>query len=221
MIEPTGAYTTARAAALAAVPRRTLNYWVTSGMVTPSVSSERVRLWSYEDLVRIRMVEWLRRDKEVAGVQIKGAALPTIRAAVDQLQQRRIAWWDVEVSPLRVSPAGHVLLLGDDQLLDVTGQVVIADAFDPVEPFEDVVHGLHGPHLLRPRDTLRIRPGKLSGAPHIDDTRVETQALYALASSGYRTSDIVKLYPFLSDDQINDAIDLEDQLARNLGQLAA
>jgi uncharacterized protein (DUF433 family) len=211
VLTPTGAYTTSRAAALAGVPTRTLGYWVKTGLVTPSVSPERVRLWSFEDLVRLRMVEWLRRHKEVDGAKIKGAALPIIRAAIAQLREREIAWWDADVSPLRVSPEGRVLLLEGDQLTDVGGQTLIDGAFDPVAPFGDDSHALLGPDLLHPRETLRIRPGKLSGEPHVDKTRVETQALFALASSGYQVADILKLYAFLSE-----ALDLERQLARNV-----
>jgi uncharacterized protein (DUF433 family) len=50
--------------------------------------------------------------------------------------------------------------------------------------------------LLRPRELLRIVPRKLSGAPHVLDTRVETQAIAALSQRGYAPDKIRELYPF-------------------------
>ena len=57
------AYTADRAAALAGVPLSTLHYWSRSGIWVPSVSSVKVKRWSYSDLLALRLIDWLRRDK--------------------------------------------------------------------------------------------------------------------------------------------------------------
>ena len=59
-----GCYEAPRAAALAGVPVSTLYDWSRKGLVTPSISPVREKLWSYADLIQLRMVSWLRHPKE-------------------------------------------------------------------------------------------------------------------------------------------------------------
>ena len=96
----------------------------------------------------------------------------------------------------------------DDELLDVL------DAFAASE-------GTMGPDLRAPRPTLRIVPGKLGGSPHVAHTRLESQAVGALAKSGLPTTKIYRLYPEVDVAAIDDALDLERQLTRNLRRLIA
>jgi uncharacterized protein (DUF433 family) len=84
-----------------------------------------------------------------------------------------------------------------------------------IAPFT-TAEGSRGPDLHAPRPRLRIIPGKLGGSPHITHTRVESQALGALALSSLPDSKIYKLYPSLEHEAIDEAIDLERQLAENL-----
>ena len=91
---------------------------------------------------------------------------------------------------------------------------------DLIAPF-DTLEGLRGPNLLRPRPQLRIVPGKLSGSPHVEHTRLETRALRALERDGLRVDAIAQLYPFVTREQIEQALDLERQLEANLALPAA
>jgi uncharacterized protein (DUF433 family) len=59
-------------------------------------------------------------------------------------------------------------------------------------------------------------PGKLGGSPHVAHTRLESQALGALAVSGLSEAKIYELYPQVEQDAIDDALDLERQLRDNL-----
>ncbi len=43
-----------RRAALSGVPKSTVHYWSRQGILVPSVSPERVKLWSYGDLMALR-----------------------------------------------------------------------------------------------------------------------------------------------------------------------
>jgi len=79
----------------------------------------------------------------------------------------------------------------------------------------------HGPDLHQPRPQLRIVPGKLGGEPHIRRTRLETQALAALARRGVEQEKIYRLYPIARREAIDQALDLEQQLRRNLSAAAA
>ena len=81
--------------------------------------------------------------------------------------------------------------------------------------------GLQGPDLSMPRPRLGIVPGKLGGSPHVFHTRLESQALGALAASGLPQAKIYQLYPDVEPAAIEDALDLERQLAQNLQHAAA
>lgn len=117
--------------------------------------------------------------------------------------------------------SGDVLLDRVGQPLEtVRGQLVERKLIDVLAPF-NTVEGSRGPDLSIPRPELRILPRKLSGAPHVADTRVETQAIQALASRGYGVDEIAALCPFLTTAQIRESIDLEEQLARNIAVQAA
>ena len=60
-----GCYEAARAAALSGVPTRTVYDWATKGIVVPSVSPVQEKLWSFADLMSLRIVAWLREKKLV------------------------------------------------------------------------------------------------------------------------------------------------------------
>jgi uncharacterized protein (DUF433 family) len=152
-------------AATYGVPKSTVHWWARNEILVPSVSAERIKLWSYADLMGLRVIYWLRQRKTT----------------------------DVG---------------GDEALLDL------------VLPFQ-TREGTRGPDLVRPRPDLRIVPGKLGGSPHVVGTRNETCAIAALAKDDFDADGILSLYPHLTRDQIEQAIDLERQLDANLDKAAA
>ena len=103
---------------------------------------------------------------------------------------------------------------GDGGASASDGETLNLTAPFPTEP------GVKGPHLVEPRPHLRIVPGKLAGSPHVQRTRIETQALAALIRRGANEDNVYQLYPVLKVDEIREAIDLEAQLDRNLGVAA-
>ncbi len=72
-----------------------------------------------------------------------------------------------------------------------------------------------GPDLVHPGKGLRIIPGKLSGEPHVDGTRIETGVLWALSERGFDVGGIVDLYPELTPATVRSAIALERRLHQN------
>jgi len=216
----TGAYAADRASALSGVPKSTIHYWAREGILVPSVSDEKVKLWSYSDLVGLRTIYWLRQRKtSVAGAEIPRTRMPVVRRALRQLRELEApgpgAEWRVWVNG-----NGEVYLSGSRGPETLEGQRGISDVIDLIAPF-DTLEGLRGPNLLRPRPQLRIVPGKLSGSPHVEHTRLETRALRALERDGLRVDAIAQLYPFVTREQIEQALDLERQLEANLALPAA
>lgn len=218
-----GAYVADRAAALSGVPLSTVHWWARNGILVPSVSQVRVKLWSYADLMGLRVIHWLRREKEADdGTVVPRTAMPVVRRALKELAALDMSLWTEEDGPaVAVDRGGHVFLTTDPSPERAGDrQRSLNDALDVLAPFPSVA--ARGPDLVHPRPLLRIVPGKLGGSPHIRDTRLESQALGCLAARGFDPEKIHRLYPDVGSPAIVEAIDLEHQLARNLGrELAA
>jgi uncharacterized protein (DUF433 family) len=220
-VDPHGAYTADRAAALAGVPLSTLHYWTRREYIVPSVSPVRVKLWSYADLLGLRTIAWLRATKtDDDGATIPRTTMPVVRHALRELDALDLDLWTDETIPnVAIDRSGHIVLEPERAPRTLDGQHLIdADEFDVLRPFDLGANA--GPDLVKPRPRLRILPGKLAGAPHVHDTRVETQALAALRVRGLDTPKIGRLYPILEHEDIEDALDLERQLQPTLALAA-
>ena len=185
----------------------------------PSVSAEKVKLWSYADLMGLRVIYWLRQRKTTdLGVDIPRTSMPAVRQALDALRDLGAPIWKAGNDPaLFVDGAGHIYLKRPEGVQNLAGQLQLGDEglLDLVAPFE-TREGTRGPDLVRPRPELRILPGKLGGSPHVVGTRNETCAIAALVNDDFSVEGIHSLYPYLTREQIEQAIDLERQLDANL-----
>jgi uncharacterized protein (DUF433 family) len=216
-----GAYTADRAAALSGVPKSTIHWWARHDVVVPSVSPTKVMLWSYADLMALRVIYWLRQRKTTAlGVEIPRTSLPSVRRALKELRVLDLALWDRDRPTVLVDTHGRVHLQRDERVQNLVGQVVSGDVLDLIAPFS-TSEGTNGPDLIAPRAELRIVPGKLSGSPHVVHTRLETRALAALVADGFDVAGIHRLYPYVTSPQIEQALELERQLDENLLKRAA
>jgi len=208
-----GCYEARRAAALSGVPQSTVYDWARKGVVVPSISPEREKLWSYADLMALRIVSWLRHPKGPAEDQRPASAMREVRKALHRLDDLGIDLWDGRAarSPLFVDRSGEIIIVRDDEASDVSGQAVISQFLDLLAPFEGSDGG-RGPDLRRPREHLRIVPGKCAGEPHLEGSRLTTPTIAALAARGYGIDDLARLYPDESPTSIAEAIDLETSL---------
>lgn len=216
-----GCYDASRAAALSGVPERTVYAWAADGVVRPSISPEREKLWSFADLMALRIVFWLRHPRDPADdSSLPASPMPKVRRALQQLDREGIDLWAPGHSPpVMVDRAGELFIhRGDGRTTDLYGHDVLLpeEALDLVAPYQFA--GGRGPHLLRPRDHLRIVPAKVAGEPHIRGSRVTTAAVAALAARGLDLARIATMYevPIVA---IREAVDLERQLRS--GTLAA
>src|SRR5579864_697323 len=210
-----GAYTGDRAAALAGVPRSTVYYWARHGHLAPSASISP-RLWSFADLLALRTLYWLRRPKKKFDREIPASSMPKIMRALERLRALNLDLFEDDYCVVGVTLTGDITLNAKDLPLQrVAGQLVEPQIIDVLAPFEGL-EGTKGPDLRKPRQTLRIIPRKLSGAPHIGGTRLPTQPLYVLRERGYSVDELAKLYPFASLDALGESLDLETQLHANM-----
>lgn len=208
-----GCYEAPRAAALSGVPISTIYDWARKEVVIPSVSAEREKLWSYADLMALRIVYWLRHPK--GGPEtVPASPMPEVRRALGRLDEMGLDIWasdGTRPSPLLVDRTARICIAAADELVDARGQQVMADCLDLLAPFLDG-GDVRGPDLRQPRPRLRIVPGKCAGEPHLRGTRLTTQTVAALVDRGYDVDGVHRLYPDQDLEAITEAIDLERQL---------
>lgn len=203
-----GHYEAERAAALAGVPRSTLYHWARTGLIVPSISPEREKLWSYRDLLTLRLVRWLRTPKDDLG--IARTTMTEVRELLEKIGKDlwRLDHAGRDVPTILVERDGTVVL--DQQPRTALGgqtYLLDDDQLDLFAPFET------GVDLRVPRPRLRIVPGKVSGEPHLAGSRLTTRTVAALGERGFAASQIIELYPHEDPDALEEALELERSLA--------
>lgn len=202
-----GHYEAERAAALAGVPPSTLYYWARTGLILPSVSAEREKLWSYRDLLTLRLVRWLRTPKD--DPSIARTTMSEVRQLLDKVGDDlwRVDEAGRDVPTILVARGGSVVL--DERPRSMLGgqYLLNGDELDLFAPFE------MGVDLRVPRPRLRIVPGKVSGEPHLAGSRLTTRTVAALAERGFPIGQIAKLYPREDRVALREALEFERSLA--------
>jgi uncharacterized protein (DUF433 family) len=159
------------------------------------------------------MIHWLRHPKQQqTGEPIKPSTMQEVRATLIAIRGHGREIWESDVRVL-VDRRGRVFFETEQQLWSGR-QSALADVLDLFSEFA-WSGPLRGPDLVRPRPTLRIIPGKLSGEPHIDGTRIATKKMAALVTDGIEPDEVLELYPDLTRRAVLEAIDLEKQLSAN------
>lgn len=211
-----GCYEASRAAALSGVPERTVYDWARKGVVTPSVSPVQEKLWSYADLMSLRLVAWLRRPKRLSeNERLPGNPMSQVRGALRSLAEMGLPLWidddQAGSSPIMVDQRGYIFLAIDGSFRDLSGNIAIPheERFGLLSPmdFDD----FQGPDLRRPRPNLRITPTRVAGEPHVEGSRITTQTLAALSNRGYSEEKVALMYG-LTGEVVAQAFDLERSL---------
>lgn len=209
-----GCYEAPRAAALAGVPKSTVYHWAREGLVAPSVSETRPKLWSYGDLMALRIVYWLRHPKE--SMDVPASPMQEVRAALVSVDEEGIDLWSTDngghSTPLCVDRQGHVLIRTAESIRGVDEQALLSgELLDVLGPFD--TGESWGPDLRQPMPHLRIVPGKVSGEPHLEHSRLTSSSIAALDERGLSLAQIHHLYPDQDVEALSEAIELERRLA--------
>ena len=222
-----GCYEAQRAAALAGIPLSTLYYWAKTQVVVPSISPVRERLWSYADLMALRIVSWLRHPKDSGDVAVPGTTMAEVRRTLAYLAGSGVDLWrsardrsQTAESPLLVDLAGRIWIHVAGGYVDSRGNGFLQTAdgiLDLLGPFG--VGGHAGPDLLRPRPSLRIVPLKVAGEPHVAGSRITSQSLASLRARGFTAEEVASMYA-LRAEVVDEALDLEHQLGISAGEAA-
>jgi uncharacterized protein (DUF433 family) len=215
-MEFTGAYSADRAAALSGVPKSTVYYWARKGHLVPSISKTSLKLWSFKDLLGLRTIYWLRQPKKAFEIEIPSTSMQQVKRALAEISRLDLELIESGRPVVAVTRFGEIVIDSVAAPLQlVNGEYLEREIIDLIAPFP-VMEGGKGPHLHAPRELLRIVPGKLGGAPHVQGTRVESESLFALARRGFTVEHLGRVYPFVSPEAIAQSLELERQLQFNL-----
>jgi uncharacterized protein (DUF433 family) len=194
-------------------------WWARHGIVVPSVSPVQEKLWSYGDLMCLRIVAWLRRPKAGPDDSHQGlpaSPMPAVRLALARLDDLGIDLWTpardgAGQSPLLVDVRGRIWIRTQEGVRGPEGEETFPNLamFGLTDPFDH--GGLHGPDLIRPREHLRIEPGKMAGEPHVENSRITSLALAGLHAQGFSVERIADMYE-IDGASVRDAVSLESQL---------
>lgn len=206
-----GAFTTDQVLRLTGVSRRRLAYWLDQGIVGADVDEARgrghVRLFSFRNLIEIRVAVWL-RDK--LSLQLIRKVVRRLRED-EQLEHPLIGIVEDERQG-RSPPKQRVVIAGPDgEWADrKTDQLVLSITL-PIERFASELR------VAAERDlSARRRPGQIERRRgvlgHTDvlaGTRVPTKAIWSLHVAGYDTERILRNYPGLTAADVAAAVSEE------------
>lgn len=210
-----GCYEASRAAALSGVPERTVYDWAKKGIITPSVSPVQEKLWSFADLMALRIVAWLRKPKDSDDDRLPASPMAQVRLALAQLSQLNLNLWSEDApsrSSIVVDQRGAVFLSLPTGFVDTKGNHALPheNHFGLLDPFQ--FEGHEGPDLRRPRPHLRIVPERVSGEPHVEHTRLTTPTLAGLVAREFSAEKVALMYD-VTVDAVREAVDLETALS--------
>ncbi|HEX9682450.1 MAG TPA: DUF433 domain-containing protein [Acidimicrobiales bacterium] len=211
---PRGRYAAERASQLSGVPKSTVYDWRRAKVYEPDFTAASPVMWSYRDLVLLRLLAWLRQggmERPVAAdkVQLVKAQL----SAGVEVQYIHATATDVVLN------GEHAEDVVDDRhnLLPFSDFFRLLNTFDLLEPIEELRSARRGPvwapDLVTPSEHSFISPWVLAGDPCVERTRIPTSAIHALSVERALPAEaIAELYPGLTVEAANDAIELERRL---------
>lgn len=212
--QPRGRYAADRASQLSGVPKSTVYNWRRERVFVPDFSEASPTMWSYRDLVLLRLLAWLRQggmDRPVASQKVD-----SIKTQLSHgVEIRFIHATDKDV--VLNGPSGAAAEDDRENLLPSTDFYALLGTFDLLEPIEELRSARRGPvwapDLVTPSQHSFISPWVLAGDPCVERTRIPTSAIYALRAERMLPVDaIVELYPGLTSGVAADAIELESRL---------
>jgi uncharacterized protein (DUF433 family) len=197
------AFTAERVRVLTGLSLRQLQYWDEQRFIRPSLTARqgrgRKRLYSFRDLVSLKVASQLRR----LGISLQ--QIRKVDAHLRQLDYRR------PLAELRFYVANGQLYFEEAGTVRAGGQPAQVLA-TYVVPVGEIAHTLAGEITkLRERRTgeTERRRGTLGGQLLIKGTRIKVESIKRLARQGASEAEILAMYPDLAPDDVRAALAAE------------
>lgn len=201
-------WTTEQVLRITGVSKRRLAYWLDRGIIGADVDEARgrgrVRLWSFANLVEVRVALWL-RDR--ISLQLIGKIVEHLRKrGIDQpLAELRFAVVDTG-KPKRPT---DVVVQGPEGAWEtpLEGQVVL-EVVLPLERFADELRQASERDRAKRRQAGRVerRRGRMGSAEVLAGTRVPVAAIRRLDAAGWTVERILDNYPGLTKRDVAAAL---------------
>lgn len=206
-----GYYSASEVARIAGVPRSTLDYWSRTKLIVASQRAFPPRLYSFADLRDVCVASKLREQK---------AKIHHIRRALDYVRK--------EHDVARLAHANFVVTDGGLTFLPPGEAEPVAPHLqgqrkyfvNMPEILKELGAGDATVQQLRPSSRVLIDPAVRGGTPVIEGTRIPTQLISELVDEGLSYGDIVDLYPSLSRDDVDAAVDWERKRTKKADAVA-
>lgn len=206
------AFTTEHVCRLTGLSTRQVRYWDDTGFFSPTLVDgfrKRAfgRIYSFRDLVGLRVIAILRKKHEVA--------LQELRRVGEWLRSHHQEPW----SKLRFALAGRVVVFFDPITGVATeargkGQTVLDVALEPIaNEMREAAERLREREPSQIGQIVRNRY-VVHNAWTLAGTRIPTEAIWNFHEAGYETAAIVKEYPRLTAKDIAAAIEFEAERQR-------
>jgi uncharacterized protein (DUF433 family) len=192
------AFTTEQVMRITGVSRRRLTYWLERGVIGAETEVMRgrrhIRVWSFRNLVEVRVALWLR---ERVSLQLLGKIVIKLRS-----QGLETPLAEVRVAVLERRRRTTVVVMGaDGQWLEpVTGQLVM-ELVLPLGKFEEELSSAIDNYRMERRIAGRIerQRGCLGSKPVFAGTRIPVDTVHRLRAAGWSSSRILAEYPALRE----------------------
>jgi uncharacterized protein (DUF433 family) len=184
------------AARLIGVTVRQIGYWRTTGLVVPGIAQESGALYTLGDLIQLRTVADLRRNK---------VSLQHIRSIVTYLRDH----YDAPLRELRFEVYGGEVYIGHpDGVFEASrrpGQPVINGTVPIAEYRDALLRQLVDEDRRKPADHGKVesRHGVKGGRPVFAGTRNPVTSVQSWISAGHDTKRILAAYPDLTRADID------------------
>lgn len=206
------AYTSALTSALSGATLRQLSYWRRETndrgpLLRPELGTRPRAIYSYQDLVALRMFVHLRER----------ASLQQIRKAVRYLEEQHPET-HMAMHRLAADPMARTIvwLSADGEYFDVVaqpGQRGFEVVMDQIFRSFETAAGRWVPDLAQPTKGLRIDPDVRGGWPVIAGTRIPFHIIASLHADGVSSSEIAELYPKVTAREVRGATEFADFVA--------
>ncbi|MFC6157988.1 DUF433 domain-containing protein [Kribbella jiaozuonensis] len=200
-------YPTPLAAALSGASVPQLNYWRRKipgkgVLFAPEYGSRPRALYSYRDIVVLRMFARLRGDLSLQKVRKVVAVLDEMHPGT-HLSAHKVKALPGGATAVWVNPDGDYV-----DVLKHPGQGTLKIVMDDVFNAFTTSDGRHVPNLGKPVTGVRIDPEVRGGYPVIEGTRIPFHIVAGLCADGVPANEIAELYPSVSALDVEGAVEL-------------
>lgn len=205
------AFTTEQVLRITGVSRRKLAYWLDREIVSADVDVARgrghVRLWSFRNLVEVKVALWLR---ERVSLQLIGRIVEVLRKEGYSQPLAEVRYAVVDTGKPRRPTEVVVQHLDGSWALPVGGQVVFEGVL-PLAQFADELTraALREARASRQAGVVEQRRGALGSAAVLAGTRIPTKAIARLHDAGWDEARILENYPGLTSADVSAALSAE------------